>query len=1411
MVRSVQISSRFLTTDQRANSLQGLQSLVYIAAQTGALQFIELIFSTSAGQIVFDSYKDRTPSPEDIARACGHDDLANYLQDLTTRFSEEPLEFSLKEAHVIDWLELEAAATAALTQGCFAEEKSSDDSSENNSSTDYFADVETSSIDSSGYHTLLRSTSKDDISERFSEEKMKASTHQCISSIGKWAFAGNDILVKIGQIREGVQQKSSISMLRDSHFDFSLLEAVKGLDYTLAFHLAMGSKSIPRHLHTANEKFLALRGSTKPQPTVSFCKLHPAVDVLIESSLVKNNNDHISRTVASKQHCWNQLNEDTFAEHCSQVPIEKAIPVEWISSDISVKQFGAPTHWDLWVLTSAFRPTGKTLFVYFADRRDALPSICFFDDEDCESQIHCWKWKRSGNNSLKFTKMQKAGELPPGGGKLQMESHTHLPVTYIVRDKHVLKPSESAIWPSWMHAMMHRCWTIDSTKKASNLTIFDRSSGALRTDLTLSSGTVAIQIEKLGSQHIRVADSYKNLAVVLCGHGELEQAKEYLERAEYTDEQLNYFKICFIATDVISEGLRTIFKQEWDNRYKATLGEWKDEPRNGLDFKNQESPRAQRKYAGLLATMVNGNRAEWDCTMLFYAILYSDSIGRGLNAVVRSNVDDLRCLRNKNIAHLPQGHVKESEFQTAVDKVVVAFQALGLFHLKIQETRKKSFPTDELRKVLQVVDHLKDELKEKERELKEKVENLKETEKHRKVLEEQLQIEAPAAFCILPPKPSHDVAERNHELAEIPEQLKQLKETNESRLPFLCISGKSVSGKSHLAKKQFAGKNTHVPISYHNIGNVLHAQGDLELAKAYLERAVELEQAKEYLDRAEYTDEQLNYFKICFIATDVISEGLRTIFKQEWDNRYKATLGEWKDEPRNGLDFKNQELPSTQRKNAGLLATMVNGNRAEWDCTMLFYAILYSDSIGRGLNAVVRSNVDDLRCLRNKNIAHLPQGHVKESEFQTAVDKVVVAFQALGLFDLKIQETRKKSFPTDELRKVLQVVDHLKDELKEKERELKEKVETLKETEKHRKVLEEQLQIEAPAAFCILPPKPSHDVAERDHEVAKIIQQLQQLKETNESRLTSLYLSGNPGSGKSQLAGLVAKKFFDEKKQIAGKNTFVMTLNAQRLDSLLESYVSFSRNLKCSEYAVTSTLNDKDLKTEGKIANIKSLISTKVELYSSWLLVVDNVVSLSGMNPHLPETGDTHWSKGQLLITLQDTTAIPSETSFSNHISVSKGMTPSDAISLLASLSGIADGETEKEVARALDYQPLALASAAIFVKQVREASSNFGWKGYLEKLETGQLDNTEAFLAMTNQRYPISMTTAISLAVDDAMSSDKVLNHAFGFTSLRGQQQLNLDLVIKFILTVENDIHRSGLDESVDEDIIGFEKALCC
>ena len=79
---------------------------------------------------------------------------------------------------------------------------------------------------------------------------------------------------------------------------------------------------------------------------------------------------------------------------------------------------------------------------------------------------------------------------------------------------------------------------------------------------------------------------------------------------EYTEEQLNYYKICRVATDILTEGLRIIFKQEWDSLYRTTLGEWKDDPGNGKDFYSKESLRNQRRHQDKLSTMIKGNRAE---------------------------------------------------------------------------------------------------------------------------------------------------------------------------------------------------------------------------------------------------------------------------------------------------------------------------------------------------------------------------------------------------------------------------------------------------------------------------------------------------------------------------------------------------------------------------------------------------------------------------------------------------------------------------------------------------------------------------------------------------------------------------------------------------------------------------------
>ena len=521
----------------------------------------------------------------------------------------------------------------------------------------------------------------------------------------------------------------------------------------------------------------------------------------------------------------------------------------------------------------------------------------------------------------------------------------------------------------------------------------------------------------------------------------------------------------------------------------------------------------------------------------------------------------------------------------------------------------------------------------------------------------------------------------------------------------------------------------------------------------------------------EYTNEELNYFRICKVTTDILAEGLRVIFKQEWDNRYKSSLfGEWKDDPQNGSDFHNKESPPSKKRNSRLLATMINGDRREWDCTMLFYAILFSDCVGKGICASVRTNVDDLRKFRNEEFAHITQGNLSDKDFNIAISKVHIAFQALGLPTAQIQDIKnQKAFPTEELQKIQKQVDDLKRELQE--------------TENKKTVLEHQLQKEAPS-FCILPPKPSHEVGGRDRQVAKITQQLRELKEANDNRLSYLYISGNPGSGKSQLAGLVGQNFFDKVKKIQDATSFVMTLNAGNLDSLLESYTSFARQLKCPEHLVMEVLTSKDWKVEEKITQLKMIVAGKINLYTSWLIVVDNVTSMSSIFNFLPKFGHNAWEKGQMLITTQDTQSIPSTNSFSCHISVSKGMEPEDAFFLLSKLSGIAYSELEENVAEKLDYQPLALASAAIFVKEIRQANflKHFGWNEFLKKLDEGKRSTTEDNLANTNPIYPSTMTKAISLAVESQIRSDRIVKQLFNFLSLCAPQPLNLSLAINYI-----------------------------
>ena len=209
---------------------------------------------------------------------------------------------------------------------------------------------------------------------------------------------------------------------------------------------------------------------------------------------------------------------------------------------------------------------------------------------------------------------------------------------------------------------------------------------------------------------------------------------------EYTLEQLNYFRACYIAFNLVPQGLRKVFKQEWDFLYKTTpFGEWKDISQNGCDFYSKESRKSHSKNARLLATIQRGNTAEWDCSCLFFAILYSDCIGSTLSPAVRKEVDDLRQVRN-NSAHLNEVELTDAAFHNYVARVLAAFNSLKLPINEVDDIKKQTdFPTARVNSLKMQADNLKAELKTKEQENKNLTSELQSTQATLQTKQEEVQ------------------------------------------------------------------------------------------------------------------------------------------------------------------------------------------------------------------------------------------------------------------------------------------------------------------------------------------------------------------------------------------------------------------------------------------------------------------------------------------------------------------------------------------------------------------------------------------------------------------------------------------------------------------------------------------------
>ncbi|XP_046863501.1 uncharacterized protein LOC124457267 [Xenia sp. Carnegie-2017] len=110
-------------------------------------------------------------------------------------------------------------------------------------------------------------------------------------------------------------------------------------------------------------------------------------------------------------------------------------------------------------------------------------------------------------------------------------------------------------------------------------------------------------------------------------------------------------------------------------------------------------------------------------------------------------------------------------------------------------------------------------------------------------------------------------------------------------------------------------------------------------------------------------------------------------------------------------------------------------------------------------------------------------------------------------------------------------------------------------------------------SFQKLPCKPNHNVVKRTELLNQITADLNNLRSTNNNELTYYYISGNPGSGKSELARQICEEMYNS-FDWENKTTFVMTLEGKDIDSLLKTYAELCQRLSNDKTVIENNLKE---------------------------------------------------------------------------------------------------------------------------------------------------------------------------------------------------------------------------------------------
>ena len=294
----------------------------------------------------------------------------------------------------------------------------------------------------------------------------------------------------------------------------------------------------------------------------------------------------------------------------------------------------------------------------------------------------------------------------------------------------------------------------------------------------------------------------------------------------------------------------------------------------------------------------------------------------------------------------------------------------------------------------------------------------------------------------------------------------------------------------------------------------------------------------------------------------------------------------------------------------------------------------------------------------------------------------------------------------------------------------------------------------------------------------------------------TVYLTGQPGSGKTELARQYGEQFRNATSPSATSKPLVIALDATTEESLLKSIKEVMQKLQLSV--------DMKAAHHSLVVLLKQMRDYFRGYNGAWLLIIDDIFG-DDLNHLLPRPGSKDWGGGQVLVTTQDNNLVQACHQSAKKFSLNEGMTREDALALLKEISGVEVDEFAEEIVKEFKSLPLALACCATYVGEIRQdrASTKFGWEEYLEMYRENEYVQLESRTFRRNDVYPFSMTASAELAVRRMAETSDVLRLTFSFLSYCALMPVPLNVLARYVkenLPIDNDKQSTTKENAIFE-----------